>query len=193
MTTCVDPNSRVLPSGAARATASVPIDFGRARAVLDHQRQAVGLAEVVRHQTRHQVVDAGRRRRNDRPDRSPGLGLRLVQRWRDGQDAENGSGGCQMAEDSDAGISWHSSQRWRVLRSVLLQQPREPHRDHRRLAVADALEPAPQRRLDLRRIGDVLAVGAGGLRLLGEVDRRIEIAAVVVRPSRCSCPCRRRC
>src|SRR5262249_40466304 len=62
--------------------------------------------------------------------------------------------------------------------AILLQQARQPHGDDGRRAGADAFEAAAQRRSDLGRVGDVLAIGAGRFRLLGEVDRRIEVAAV---------------
>src|SRR5215212_3128889 len=49
--------------------------------------------------------------------------------------------------------------------SVLLQQLRQPNRDHGRPAfLADRFQAAPQCAFDLCRVRDVLAIGAGGLR-----------------------------
>src|SRR6476469_8340711 len=61
---------------------------------------------------------------------------------------------------------------------VLLQDAGEPCGDHRWDASPGFLEPAAQRRKELRRFAHILAVSAGGLRLECEIHRRIEIAAV---------------
>src|SRR5262249_2870010 len=53
---------------------------------------------------------------------------------------------------------------------------RQPDRNYRRRALSDVFKPALQRGSDLIRLLDVLAVGTCGFRLLGEINRRIEIA-----------------
>src|SRR5579863_4743189 len=63
--------------------------------------------------------------------------------------------------------------------SVFLTEPRQPDRDHSRLAAADLLQAALQRRTDLGGIAYIFAIGAAGFGFLGEIDRRIEIAAGV--------------
>src|SRR5262245_59752515 len=79
--------------------------------------------------------------------------------------AKPGRGNADSAAAPAA--SFRNRRRWRFIASILLQQPGEPNRDHRGAAFfADRLEPPPQRLLDLRRVGDVLAIGAGRLRLL---------------------------
>src|SRR5712671_7022042 len=68
--------SRVLPSGAARATASVPITEPARGRVLNHYRDPLRPADLLRQHTGKDVVCGARWERNDDLDCSRCLGPR---------------------------------------------------------------------------------------------------------------------
>src|SRR3954447_8242869 len=65
---------------------------------------------------------------------------------------------------------------------VVAEDLGQPDGDDRRLALARLLQAAAQGRTDLAGVAHALAVSAGRLGLLGEVDRRVEVAALEPAP-----------